>query len=108
MSLASLCNHTATLQRPTASADAYGGESNSFSALLSDFACTVQPASGRLIEQFARLSMQISHTLYTPTDITSARAGDRVVFNSENYIVVWKEDQAGRASVYAIHLLKKD
>ena len=68
---------------------------------------SLQPAKGRTIEEFARRSLQISHTYFTTTAVTLL-AGDRLVCNSVNYLVVAFADMAGRGSHHAIHLLRKD
>lgn len=107
MSLAGLCNATMTVQRPTYTADSYGGHTASFAAVYTDIRCSFQPASGRVIERFAKRGIDVSHTAYTPTAVTIL-AGDRVVFNSENYVAQWGEDQAGRNRVYAVHVKKQD
>ncbi len=107
MSLASLSNTTATIQRPTVTADAYGGESATFAALLSNFACTIQPRGGReIVENGQRIWVRM-YNLYSATDITSARPGDRVVHDSINYIVDSACDMAGRGSHFKLELIRK-
>jgi hypothetical protein len=100
---------TATAQRPTYAADAYGGQVPTFAALLSDFPCTVQPKSGREVgDENGQRVMHRMFNLYTPTDITSVRTGDRIVFNSANYLVESVEDMGGRGTHFKLELLKKD
>ena len=108
MSLASLMTGTATAQRPTITADAYGGESATFAAVISDFPCTLQPTGGKEVLENDQRIMVRTFNLYTPTDITSLRAADRVVFNSANYLVESVEDMAGRGTHFKIRLTKKD
>jgi hypothetical protein len=108
MSLASLCNETATLQAPTWAADAYGGQVPTFAAVLSDFPCCLQPRGGKeVLENDQRVWVQ-AFELYTPTDITAARPGYRVVVDSVNYIVDADHDMAGRGSHFKLSLIRKD
>ncbi len=107
MSLASLCNMTVDIERKTTTASESGGHVEAFAVVYDDLAATIQPASGRLMAEFERRSMQISHIMYTPTSI-SLLAGDRVVHGSSKYIVTWFADQAAKGRVFAAYLLKKD
>jgi hypothetical protein len=108
MSLAALCTHEADIESVTHAADTYGGQTATFAAFLSGVPCSLQPASGRIVEEFARRGMRVDFTMYSPTDISGALAGYRVTIDSVKYLVVWAEDQAGRGSVFAVHLLRKD
>lgn len=107
MSLSSLCNQTADIQRPTYAADAYGGQTATWATTYDDIRISLQPARGKVIEEFARLSMQITHVAYTGSTV-SLKAGDRLVCNSKNYLVQAYRDMAGQARAYAIYLLEKD
>jgi hypothetical protein len=107
VSLTGQYNCTFDIERPTTTADAMGGQSKSFAVTYNDVGGMLQPASGRTIEEFARRSMQISHRIYTATEV-ACRAGDRAIIDSVKYEVVWHEDQAGKGRVYAIYLLRKD
>ncbi len=112
MSLATLCiNTVAQIYRPTMTVDSHGGYtpvSGNSELIYADVPNSLQPASGKLIEEFARRSMTITHTMYTPTPIV-LKAGDIVsAGNQLTFIVVWFEDSAGRGRVFAAHLLLKD
>jgi hypothetical protein len=108
MSIASLCNtHTVDIERKTTSIVSGGGQSDVFAAAYEDVVCTIQPVSGGTLRRFDRMSMNISHTLYTPTAITLV-AGDRVNDGGTYYIVQWFENQAAKSKVYAAHLLRTD
>lgn len=102
-----LLTHSASVQRPTTTADSYGGHSKAWATVYGSLPGSLQPAKGRTIEEFARRSMQVTNTFYT-TQAVSLLAGDRLVCGGVNYLVVAFADMAGRGSHYAIHLLRKD
>lgn len=99
--------HSATIERPTYTADAYGGHVATFATVYSGVPGSLQPAKGRTIDEFARRSEQVSHTFYTDTPVATL-AGDRLVVSSVNYLILADADMAGRGSHFAIHCLKKD
>ncbi len=108
LSLTSLANTTITVARPTKTADAYGGQSLSYSTVYSGLSVSLQPASGDTVEQFAKRSMIVTHRAYTATPV-SIRAGDKVTdADGRVYSVSFFENQAGRNRVYAIWLQSKD
>ena len=109
MSLQSLCNSTATIETATVTSGAIGGQSTTYATAQTLSACTIQPANGRMVEEFARRSIHIDHTLYTPEAITATLTpGSRVVSAGVTYLVAAGPfDMAGRGRAYAIHLLKK-
>jgi hypothetical protein len=109
MSLLSLCNASAVIQAATTTSGAIGGHTTTFATAQTISACTIQPAKGRTIEEYAKRSIHIDHTLYTPEPITATLTpGSRVTSGGITYLVqAGPFDQAGRARVYAIHLLKK-
>lgn len=107
MSLLSLCTTTCDIERKTTTASASGGQVEAFANVYDDLPCTIQPASGRTIEEHGRRGMQITHVVYTPTAI-SLLAGDRLIIGSTKYLVTSFGDMAGRAEAYAIYCLKKD
>ncbi len=107
MSLASLCNQTATIKRTNYGTDDFGGVTISYSAVYTDVPVSVQPASGRTIEEFARRGTQITNTVYTPKAV-AIKSEDTVEVGSAIYLVQWFEDQAGRGRVYAIHCKQKE
>jgi hypothetical protein len=108
VSLSSLCNTTATVDRESITATAGGGHSiGAIATLFTLDTCTIQPASGDLIERFERRQMRISHVLYTPTALSGISARCRVTSNGITYRVVWWADQAGRGRVFALYLLQE-
>ncbi len=107
MSLASLCNSTADVQRSTNSTDASGGITKSWAMAYSAILVSVQPANGRIIKERSRPEMEIDTVIYTPTTV-SLRFGDRVVSNSIKYLVQSFADQAGRGSVFAAYCKRLD
>ncbi len=107
MSLLSLCTKSATIERPSYAADSYGGQVATFATQYTIGNCTIQPLSGRIIEEFAKRSLQVSHIFFTPTEI-ALLAGDRIIIDSVKYIVVDFGDAAGRGQLYYSHLIRKD
>lgn len=108
MSLLSLSTHSATFSRPANTTDAVGGlVRGTYTAQYSSIAGSLQPAPGRIVDEFARRSIRITHTFYTPTALT-LYAGDKCVIGSGTYIVHAATDQAGRGRVCAVQLESKD
>lgn len=107
MSLLTLCTKTVDIERKTTTYTSAGGHDDTFAAAYEDLRCTIQPASGQTMERFSRMSMRISHVLYTPTSIVLL-AGDRVVDGINYYTVQWFADQGDRGRVFAAYLLKTD
>ncbi len=98
---------TVTFERPDYTADAMGGQVPAFATLYDSLACSLQPATGRQVEEFGKRSMQISHVAYTDTPIT-LQAGDRATVGTAHYVVQYFRDEAGQGRVFAAYLLKKD
>ncbi len=108
MSLLALCRDTASFTRKTVAAGAGGAHAETFTPLYTDIRVTIQPANGKIVERFSRMSMEISHVCYTPTRIV-LRAGDEcTAADGRVFNVVFYEDQAARMTVYAAYLLQKD
>lgn len=107
MSLLSLTTATCTIERKATTSSASGGQVESFSTAYSDLPISLQPASGKLQERFARRSMIVSHVAYTPTAVT-VLAGDRLVCGGLKYIVTSSGDMAGRGRAFAIYLILTD
>ena len=107
MSLTNLCNkRTATLSRPTITADALGGQTRTF-ATVSTFRCTIQPARGKVVEEFAKRSMIVTHRAYTTTAV-SVQTGDRLVSDGVNYLIHGWGKSADDGRLYHIDLERKD
>lgn len=106
MSISNLSNHTITIQTRTRSQDSSGGiSSGGWTNTTTGYRCTVQPASGNLVESLAKRSIVATHVAYSDTPPT-LNVGDRVLFNSGYYTVQDWTDQAGRGRVFAIYLLQ--
>jgi hypothetical protein len=110
VSLINLCTKSATIERRTsaqATANNLGGDVPTWATVYADLPVSIQPAMGRTVREFARMSMQISHTAYTPTPV-SLQTGDRLTCDGITYTVQSFRDMAGRGSAFAIHLLRKN
>src|SRR5690606_12980010 len=108
MSLLGLCNTTIDIDRPTWTAGTGGGVvQGAPTVVYNDIPAAVQPARGRLVSEYAREGMHISHVIYTPTPL-SLQNGDRVVHSAGTYIVQAWGDMAGRGRGWVIYALRKD
>lgn len=65
MSLQSLLNDTATLQRPTSTKDSSGGFTNSYVAVDSDVDCKVEDLSANDVMAYMKRDMIVSHNVTT-------------------------------------------
>lgn len=81
MSLLSMCRSLVTLKRKTAAKDSTGGYAPTFAAVdgYTSVACDIQPASGRIREQYMERQLNVTHTVFFPVD-TPARAGDQLIY----------------------------
>lgn len=95
MSLLTMCRSTATLKRHTETKDATGGLIPTYSAVsgYSDQPCDIQPASGRVREQYMQKQLAVTHTFYFADDMP-ARAGDQLVYDSRIFQVQGYTPQA--------------
>lgn len=107
MSLSSLATTTATIERKSTTASAYGGHTNTYATAYSGLPGTLQPLRGDIRERFARMSVNVSHVYYTATVIVT-QAGDRLVVDGANYQIDHSEDMAGRGRAFAIYVNKTD
>lgn len=107
MSLTGLCRSTGTISRPTYSADNYGGQVASFATAYTLYNLLIQPASGRITEEFAKRGLQVSHVAYTPTEV-AILAGDKLVSGGVTYLIQSWGDEAGQGRVWKLYLLRKD
>lgn len=76
MSLASLANQTATVERLTTTTDSWGGPVRAWSAVTTA-KCRVQPVTGVDSIVQARPDLRISHRVYFPGS-PDVQAGDRL------------------------------
>lgn len=107
MSLQSLSNLTATIERKSTTASSYGGQTVSYATAYSDVLGTLQPIRGELRERFARMGVEVSHVFYTATAVTT-QAGDRLVISGVNYPIDHSEDMGGRGRAYAVYVKQTD
>jgi hypothetical protein len=92
MSLTALLDRTLTLERQVVAADASGGATRTFSALLTNVPCAVAPASASVVADYARLDMIVDYHVYTTLDLDAAipggaKLGDRFTDGSVHYLV---------------------
>ncbi len=85
MSLRSMCRSRVTVQRQTVTKDASGGMVQTYADLYTDRACDIQPASGRVREQYMQQNLAVSHTIYLADAITIL-PGDRLVSNGHTFL----------------------
>ena len=109
MSLSSLCNESADVERKATAAASptnLGGHANTFSVVYDGLKVSApqQPSGGTRLEAMRR-QVEVSHTFYTPSAVTIL-TGDRVVFNGGYYHVQWAADEGGKGRVFSIHCLK--
>lgn len=92
MSLSTLLSQTLTLQRAALTPDASGGTIRTFNNLLTDIPCLPEPASAKVIADYARRDMLVNYTLYTTTDLDTLITGgvqvnDRFTDGTNYYVV---------------------
>lgn len=98
---------TLDFTRPTITTDSAGGQTNTFAALYTDVAGSLQPVRGNTIVEFAKRNMQVSHVFYTQTTL-ALQTGDRANDGTSYYLVQWFGDEAGQGRVFSAYLLRKD
>ena len=92
MSLTALLDQSLTLERQTVSADGSGGSMRSFSPILTGIPCMTQPATAKVVADYARLDMIVNYQVYTTTDLDTVvsggvKLGDRFTDGSVYYLV---------------------
>ena len=92
MSLTALLDQTLSIERQTVSADASGGSTRSFSAVLSNVPCAVAPASAKVVADYARRDMIVDHHVYTTSDLDTlvpggVKLGDRLTDGAVYFLV---------------------
>lgn len=78
MSLLSMCRTSGTLKRPTNSKDASGGMVVDPFVVIAGYdgvACDIQPATGSIRFQYMQQQLNVSHTVFTASEIP-AKPGD--------------------------------
>lgn len=99
-------------QRPIKTQDSTGATDYNFDQpiiLGSQVPCAIQSASGREIELFSQRDVQVSHKVYTTTDV-GAQVGDHIIDYRYTppayYVVVTTEDMAGYGGIWGIYCWK--
>jgi hypothetical protein len=92
MSLTALLDRTLNLERQVVAADASGGATRTFTALLSAVPCAIAPAHASVVADYARLDMVVDYHVYTTQDLDAAipggvKLGDRLADGSVYYLV---------------------
>ncbi len=92
MSLSALLDQSLTIERQTTSADASGGTTRSFAAILADVPCAVSAASASVVSDYARRDMLVNYHVYTTTDLDNAVSNgvgltDRLTDGTRYYLV---------------------
>ena len=95
MSIGNLINTTADIERATTTASNTGGQSKTWAAAYADVPFVKQVASGKTVEQYGKLQLEVTHVFYTETAV-SVQAGDRINEDGVYYLVQWAGDMAGR------------
>ncbi len=94
MSLATMCDRSSgTLKRKTNTKDASGGMTMTFVAVgtdTTDVPCDIQPATGRVQMQYMQQQLQVSHTVFTETEV-AAKAGDLWIAEGRTFQFVGRE-----------------
>ena len=80
------------LERATITPDASGGSSRTFTQILASIPVFVEPATTKVIADYARRDMLVNYTLYTTADLDALISGgvkinDRFVDGSVHYVV---------------------
>lgn len=92
MSLTALLDQSLTLERQSVSVDNSGGATRIFGQLLTNLPCMVEPASAKVVADYARLDMLVDYHVYTTADLDTlinggVKLGDRFTDGSVYYLV---------------------
>src|SRR5580700_1328422 len=92
MSLSALLDQSLTLERQTVSADASGGTTRTFAAVLENVPCAASPARASVVADYARRDMVVDYHVYTTADLDTlvtggVRLGDRLTDGTRYYLV---------------------
>ena len=86
MSIRSLCDKLARVERATASQTDAGGAARTWTAIARDVRCRVQPASADLLVESMQAGMRITHRVYLFAEVDAA-VGDRIVVDGRTLLV---------------------
>ena len=92
MSLTALLDQSLSIERQTVTLDASGGSVRTFAQIASAIPCMIQPASARVIADYARLEMVVNYSVYTTADLDTlvsggVRLGDRLTDGTAYYVI---------------------
>ena len=90
-----MCNLRGDLQRETATADAVGGITKTWSNTFTGLAVSVQPYSARTGIMAAKDQMNVTHMVYTP-GVIDVNVNDRWLVDGRYYRVLGAGDMGGR------------
>jgi len=99
MSLSSLYNITVTVQRPAVTQGDYGEKIETFANQITGMECRLQRKRSNEIVRADRETVISDFSLYCDVS-NSLQADDRVVYDSENYLVVGFDPDVDRAGVF--------
>ena len=90
-----MCRSSATLQRQAVTKDASGGMVHSYANVSGsvDLPCDIQPASGRVRDQYMQRNLAVTHTMYFPDDVT-VLPGDRLTASGRTFLFQGKRPPA--------------
>ena len=97
-----LGKQTITVLRPTATQGTNMGISTTTTAVYSNVAASIQPATSSVMVFYAQRQLKVTQTVFVAGDLAMQR-GDKITDNNGvNYAVVGWRDLAGRKKVMAI------
>ena len=106
-----ILNTTGTLQYPQYAVDSVGGNSTTFinAPGFVNMQGTLQPASAKLIQEYAKENITINYTFYTQTNILAGSiVGTVLIVGGNLYMLRGRKDEGGRGRVFSLHLERKD
>ncbi len=97
------------IKRASQNDDGYGGKTETWPTLKSDYACRVYPTSSFKALVFTDRGIMTRYTHKLTGKYTDLRAGDRIALNSTEYAVVGvRIFRLGRATVHHIEAELKE
>ena len=92
MSLTALLDQSLAIERQTVTADNSGGSVRSFAQIVSAIPCMTEPASAKVVADYARLDMLVDYHVYTTADLDTLvpaglKLGDRLTNGTVYYLI---------------------
>ena len=81
--------------------DAIGGRRMAWIELAAAVACWAQDAGGGIVEEYGRLDLRVSHSIYVERDL-AVRANDRLTIGATRYLVRGVRNMAGMGRLWRI------